>query len=270
MTIDSRDDSGSGPIVPGSTPHCRILVVDDTRLYREGLVHLLAEQVGRDAVRAADSLASVLVRLAAGVVDVVDVVVVNLRTCQSEEILGAIAERRPDARVVVVGVDDADDRQVISCAEAGVSGYLTRENSLLDLVAVIAEVTAGGSHVSPRISSVLLRRVREVAVRRPGATSFDALTDREIQILRLIGAGYGNQRIADELTIELHTVKNHVHSLLAKLGVRRRGEAAALLTGWDRLGRLPAGPGTVVLPSPQIDPATDRRVQAAHRGRGTS
>lgn len=232
--LDAEPGLGSTPVAHPAAPRCRILVVDDSRLYREGLVHLLAARLGQDSVGAADALAEVHVRLIA---DEPEVIIVNLTSFRSDEILTAIAERRPQAHVIVVGVDDTDERQVIGCAEAGVSGYVTRESSLADLMEVIDEVSAGGSHVSPRISSLLLRRVREVAVRRPAPACIDALTDREIQILRLLGAGLSNQGIADELIIELHTVKNHVHNLLTKLGVRRRGEAAALLTGWDRLGR---------------------------------
>jgi len=214
-----------------SAPSLRVLVVDDSRLYREGLVHLLADGLGVDSsVVAASSLSGSLLQLA---MHEPDVVIVNLASYQSDEILAAVAGRRPQAHVVVVGVDDTDQGQVIGCAEAGVSGYVTRDYSLADLIDVVRDVGAGGSHIPPRVSSALLRRVQEVALRRATPACLDNLTEREIQILRLIGAGFSNQGIADELTIELHTVKNHVHSLLTKLGVRRRGEAAALLSHWE-------------------------------------
>jgi len=213
-------------------PSCRVLVVDDSRLYREGLVQLLAAQLGESAVVAADSSATVHARLRN---HRPDIVLVNLATSHSEKVLSAVADELPDARVVVVGVDDTDVQQVIACVEAGVDGYVTRDYSLADLLHALRDVTDCGSHVSPRISSLLLERVRKGAVRRAGPAALDTLTDREIQILRLIGAGMSNQDIADELTIELHTVKNHVHSVLTKLGARRRGEAAALLVGWSQL-----------------------------------
>ncbi len=211
-----------------STSRCRVLVVDDSRLYRDGLVDLLSERFGAGVVAEAASRAALHAQLA---VIEPEVVVVNLASCESGELVAAIVEKRPDAHVIVVGLDAADERLVIRCAEAGVSGYVTRDYSLADLVRVIDEVTSGGTHIPPRISALLLRRVRDAARQRPGPARLRALTHREIQILRLIGAGRSNQDIADELTIELHTVKNHVHSLLTKLGVSRRGEAAAVLAG---------------------------------------
>jgi DNA-binding NarL/FixJ family response regulator len=213
-----------------STARCRVLVVDDSRLYRDGLVDLLSDRFGAGAVAEAASLAGLHAQLA---VVAPDVVVVNLASCESGELVAAIAEKRPDAQVIVVGLDASDELQVIRCAEAGVSGYVTRDYSLADLVTVIDEATSGGTHIPPPISALLLRRVREAARQRPEPARLQSLTQREIQILRLIGAGLSNQDIADELTIELHTVKNHVHSLLTKLGVRRRGEAAAVLAGVD-------------------------------------
>jgi len=241
-------------------PSCRILVVDDSRLYREGLVHLLAAELGANAVQAADSSSAVDPRpntYEPGIV------IVNLASCQGEDVPSAVVERWPQARVIVVGVDDTNVQQVISCAEAGVSGYVTQDYSLRELMDVIRDVTLCGSHVSARISAVLLHRVREVAVRRRGPECLDILTDREIQILRLISDGLSNQNIADELVIELHTVKNHVHSVLTKLGARRRGEAAALLTGWRRIERESAGSGPTVPPPPTMDPLGDHRSWSA-------
>ena len=211
---------------------CRVLVVDDSRLYREGLVQLLAAQLGESAVMAADSSAAVRVRLRG---HRPDIVLLNLATSRSDQVLSTVADASPDARVVVIGVDDTDAQQVIDCVHSGVDGYVTRDYSLTDLLQVLHDVTSCGSHVPPRISSLLLARVRQSAARRRGPSALDTLTEREIQILRLIGAGMSNQDIADELIIELHTVKNHVHSVLTKLGARRRGEAAALLAGWSQL-----------------------------------
>lgn len=215
----------------GKVLTCRVLVVDDSRLYREGLVSLLAAELGSPCVAAADSFAVVQGRLE---VSDPDVVLVNLACVDDIDVIASIRRQAPGVRVVVVGVDEADEEKVIACAEAGACGYVTRQDSLADLLAVIASVLEGGSHISPRIGSLLLGRVRQTATRRPEPHRMGSLTDREIQILRLISAGCSNQDIADQLTIELHTVKNHVHSVLTKLGARRRGEAAALLASWDR------------------------------------
>ncbi|WP_168929334.1 response regulator transcription factor [Nocardioides sp. GY 10113] len=208
-------------------------MVDDSRLYREGLVELLSAGLGRGAVGSAASLSALEQLLAELPPDRPEVVVVNLAAARSNEILRTVEQLRAAAKVVAVGVDENDEGQVIGCAEAGVSGYLTREDSLADLISVIRNVSEGGTRVSQRISAMLLRRVRELAPERTTPARLEVLTDREIQILRLIGVGMSNRAIAEELTIELHTVKNHVHSMLAKLGVSGRGEAAALLRDGD-------------------------------------
>lgn len=215
-------------------PTCCILVVDDSRLYRESLAALLTQQTGIGVVDSAESLESVSSHIA---LSDPDVVILNLATVESSAILTAIRQQRPRAKLVVVGVDDTDERQVITCAEAGVSGYLTRSDSLDDLISIIRRLVVGDTPISPRISAFLLRRIRDLADDRRHQPRLSLLTDREIQILRLIGAGLSNKDIAEQLTIELHTVKNHVHSMLTKLGVRRRGEAAALLAASEmRLG----------------------------------
>lgn len=251
-----------------TTSGCRVLVVDDSRLYRDGLVGLLSARIGAGAVAEADSLAALQTQLAEVEPDVV---VVNLASGESVELLVAIADRRPETRVIVVGLDAFNERQVMDCAEAGVSGYVTRDYSLADLVSVIDEVTAGGTHIPPPISSLLLRRVREAARQRPEPARLEVLSQREIQILRLISAGLSNQDIANELTIELHTVKNHVHSVLTKLGVRRRGEAAALLTGAGRTSRVPAPrSGIPILHPPRLVPTTDPTTHASGGSRPSS
>lgn len=206
-----------------------VLVVDDSRLYRDGLALWLAGCLGDGVVRTADSLAGLSAHL--GVAQP-DVVVLNLASVEAAGILVELSERATRAQLVVVGVDESDEHQVMACAEAGARGYLTRACSLTDLVHVIEEVVAGRTRMSEPISTLVLRRVREAAAERRRRPAIQGLTDREIQILRLIGIGMSNQDIANELTIELHTVKNHVHSLLTKLGVRRRGEAAAMLADW--------------------------------------
>lgn len=229
---DGRDDRSRTPAASGWPDDVvpSVLVVDDSRLYRDGLAVWLAGCLGEGAVGTADSLAGLSAHL--GVAQP-DVVVLNLATVDTPGILVELSERATVAQLIVVGVDENDENQVMACAEAGARGYLTRACSLTDLIHVIEEVVAGRTRMPERISTLVLRRVREAATERRRVPAMQVLTDREIQILRLIGLGMSNQDIAGELTIELHTVKNHVHSLLMKLGVRRRGEAAAMLAAWD-------------------------------------
>jgi DNA-binding NarL/FixJ family response regulator len=129
--------------------------------------------------------------------------------------------------VIVVGIAEDEESEIIACAEAGVAGYHLRADSLDDLLALVSRVAAGESLCSPKVSAILLRRLSALATERRPEPKELVLTAREIQILRLLESGRSNQEIADELYIAVHTVKNHVHSVLNKLGVTTRAAAAA-------------------------------------------
>jgi DNA-binding NarL/FixJ family response regulator len=130
------------------------------------------------------------------------------------------------ARVVVLGVRDTE-AEVVACAEAGSAGYLLRSDSLASLCTLIRAVARGETICSPKTTAVLLRRVAAMAAERRSQTSLALLTAREAEILELVEQGLANREIAQRLSIQVRTVKNHVHSILGKLGVERRGQAAA-------------------------------------------
>lgn len=143
----------------------------------------------------------------------------------------AIAGTAPDVKVVALAVAETEtEDDIISCAEAGIAGYVPREGSGEDLLWTIEHVARGEAPCSPRIAATLLRRVAALAAeRRPASRGATGLTPRQRQIVGLIGQGLSNREIAQRLCIELSTVKNHVHSALEKLGTNRRAEAVALL-----------------------------------------
>ena len=204
----------------------RALVASDVRLYREGLADGLRRSGRAEVVGTASGGDAAVARVQElGP----DVVLVDLAMADWEPAVRAIAARTA-ARVVVLGVREVEE-EVVACAEAGVSGYVTRAASLEELVDVVESVARGESLCSPRISALLLRRVSEVAGRERAAASADRLTPREAQIVGLIDEGLSNKQIAGQLSIELATVKNHVHNILEKLQVDRRGQAAARVRG---------------------------------------
>ncbi|MGE2714609.1 LuxR C-terminal-related transcriptional regulator [Mycolicibacterium litorale] len=131
----------------------------------------------------------------------------------------------PEAKMIVVGISEDDEASVVASAEAGVAGYHLRAESLGDLLAIISQVANGQPFCSPKISAIMLKCLRTRAAQQPNPRE-PVLTAREIQILRLLEMGLSNREIADQLCIALHTVKNHVHSVLSKLGVGTRAEAA--------------------------------------------
>ena len=199
-----------------------ILIVDDSRLQRENLATILA---GEAAERPA--MAWSLDSLSAAISTPPRIVLLNLLTHQSFSLLHCIRQLCPTAKVIVIGVADDDESDVIACAEAGVAAYHLRSESLCELRNLIAKVAHGESVCPPRISAILLRYLSTVASERRPAPGDPDLTAREMQILGMLEQGLSNKDIADQLCIAVHTVKNHVHSVLGKLGVRTRAEAAA-------------------------------------------
>ncbi len=195
----------------------RLLVASDVRLYREGLVGILGGTGPCEIVGTAADRSSTLERATELQPDVA---LIDLAMAESRQVVRALAG--VGVPVVVFGVRERED-EIIEYAEAGVAGYVTRDSSLEELVGVVESVARGESLLSPRIAALLLRRVRATA--RPGPAA--RLTPRETEIVRLIDDGLSNKEIARQLTIEVATVKNHVHSILEKLEVNRRAEAAA-------------------------------------------
>jgi DNA-binding NarL/FixJ family response regulator len=202
----------------------KVLIIDDSKLYREYLACVLSSTGAASPSVAWDS--SSLVTAFEGMTP--RVVVLNTATRDSAMLLRQALIMNPGARVIVLGMSEDDECEIVACAEAGVAGYHMRTESLEDLILLIRKVAAGESLCSPGVSAILLRRLSALASQRQRTVEEPVLTAREIQILRMLELGLSNRDIAEQLCIAVHTVKNHVHSLLAKLGVCTRAQAAAL------------------------------------------
>jgi DNA-binding NarL/FixJ family response regulator len=150
----------------------------------------------------------------------------------------------PSTRVVALTVPEIE-RAVIACVEAGISGYVTREGSLEDLVAVVEGVVRGETIMSPKMVASLVRRVSALAGDRSEEAARARFTLREQQIVDLLKVGLSNKQIAARLGIELATVKNHVHNILEKLHVHRRAEAVSLLMRRATPSPFPLGAGNL-------------------------
>ena len=203
----------------------RILIIDDCTLYRENLAAIFVAN-GTTAPSVAWDLPSLVAELRD---TTPNIVLLSIGTRDNMMLLQAALQVSPAARVIVMGVSDDDESDIVACAEAGVAGYHMRTESLDHLLGLIRRVAAGESVCSPRVSGILLNRLSALAAeRQPPPARELVLTAREAQILRMLEAGLSNRDIASRLCIAIHTVKNHVHSLLRKLDVSTRAEAAAL------------------------------------------
>jgi two-component system, NarL family, nitrate/nitrite response regulator NarL len=144
----------------------------------------------------------------------------------------AVARELRETGVGVVALGIAEQRaDVVAFAEAGVSAYLTFDQTLEDLVDAVLAVGRGEAGCSPRVTALLLRHVAALAGDHGGPSQrgrMVPLTPREREVLALLGDGLTNQQIALRLSIQLATVKHHVHNILAKLGARSRAQAVAV------------------------------------------
>ena len=197
-----------------------IMLIDDFALNRECVAARLAEHYSH--LRCAWSLPSLFRETER---EMPSVVLINFDTDSSANMLQLSHDLESAPKVVVFGL--SQERDVVLCAEAGAAALHLRSESFDHLLDIIHAVSNGHNHCSPEASSLLLGHVYS----KVGGNSFadptnGTLTAREVEILALLEEGLTNQQIASRLTLTVHTVKNHVHSLLAKLGVGSRVEAS--------------------------------------------
>src|SRR5215472_12552914 len=159
-----------------------------------------------------------------------DVVLLDVGAQGGLETLFVVRQALPDLRIVAIAASDIE-QEVVACAEAGVSGFVSRDGSIQDLVTAVHRAMRNELVCSPRIAGVLFRRVAAIGSERSHGPDNGALTRREHEIVSLMTQGLSNKEIARQLRIQNATVKNHIHSILAKLHVRRRGEVAARMHG---------------------------------------
>jgi two-component system nitrate/nitrite response regulator NarL len=218
--------------VEPSTREITVVVLSDVRFYREGLGEVLSAS-GQIRVLGTAPATAEGVQFAAGFDP--DVVLLDTAMLHGVEAAQRVAAKVPRAKIVALAVPESEEALVL-LVEAGVLGYVTREESLNEVVAAILNVVREQMVGSPKVRTLLIRRVRALAAEfRPPAQA--VLTSREQQILDLIALGMTNKAIAGQLQIEQATVKNHVHNILHKLGV---GTRAAAVAEFRRAARMPA------------------------------
>jgi DNA-binding NarL/FixJ family response regulator len=201
-------------------PAVRVFVVARTRIYRDGLAASLRDERRLSvAGTAADAAAELAVIERARP----DVILLEADGARSVEAVRTLVAALDDARVLVMSVPD-NEAQLIPFAEAGISGYLTLDDSLEELVAAVQSASRGEMRCSPRVAAALCRRVSSLAAERPSPRW--RLTRRQLEIVALVEQGYTNKEIARRLCIELPTVKNHLANIYERLDVHRRTEAA--------------------------------------------
>ena len=215
----------------------RILVVDDHEVVRQGLVALLDRRAGFEVVAQAGSVAEAIATAARFEPDVV-VMDVRLPDGSGIEACREIRAARPETRVVML-TSYPDEEAVLSAIIAGASGYLLKQVRGRDLVAALESVGRGDSLLDPAVTEKVMQRVRTAA---SGAATDELadLTAQERRILLLVAEGMTNKEIAADVFLSDKTVKNYVSSILSKLNLQRRTQAAAFVAK-HHLGEPPSG-----------------------------
>ena len=215
----------------------RLLVVDDHEVVRQGLVALLDRRAGFEVVAQAGTVKEAIAAAARFEPDVT-VMDVRLPDGSGIEACREIRAARPETRVVML-TSYPDEEAVLSAIIAGASGYLLKQIRGRDLVAAIESVGRGDSLLDPAVTERILQRVRAAAT---GGTNDELadLTAQERRILLLVADGMTNKQIASEVYLSDKTVKNYVSSILSKLNLERRTQAAAFVAR-HHIGEPPAG-----------------------------
>lgn len=214
------------PERPSGIPTLRLLVVDDHEVVRQGLVALLDRRDGFQVVAEAGTVAEAIDAARRFQPDIV-IMDVRLPDGSGVEACREIRAELPGTRVVML-TSYPDEEAVLSAIIAGASGYLLKQIRARDLVAALETVGRGESLLDPAVTEKVLERVRRIATGGQ-VDELAALTAQEQKILMLVAEGMTNKEIAAKIFLSDKTVKNYVSSILSKLNLERRAQAAAFV-----------------------------------------
>ena len=200
----------------------RVCLVEDQTLVREGIQSLLGltEDIRVVATASDGEEASEIIEAAKP-----DVILLDVRIPKKNglEVLRELQQlKSPPSTIILTTFDD--DQVVLEGIKAGAKGYLLKDVSLKDLATAVRTVAAGGTLINPAITERVLRTLRK-DMPADSTEMVEALTRREVEILRLLAAGYSNREISEAFRVHEGTIKNHVSNILSKLGVRDRTRA---------------------------------------------
>jgi two-component system, NarL family, response regulator DevR len=200
-----------------------VFLLDDHEVVRRGLRDLLATEPGIDVIGEAGTVASALARVTALRPDVA-VLDVRLPDGDGVSTCREIRSRLPGTACLML-TSYGDEQALLGAIMAGAAGYVMKQACGAELVSAVRTVAAGKSILDPHATGQLMERLRD---RKAGADPLSTLSPQEKRILELIGEGLTNRQIAERMFLAEKTVKNYVSSLLAKLGMQHRTQAAVL------------------------------------------
>jgi DNA-binding NarL/FixJ family response regulator len=223
----SQEVSSSPPDASQRPEPIRTMIVDDHALFRRGLEMVLDEEPDIELVGQASDGAEAVEKAAESLPDVV---LMDIRMPRSSgiEACRAMKEAAPSAKIIILTISD-EEEDLFEAIRAGASGYLLKDIPLDEVAEAVRAVDGGQSLINPSMAGKLLTEFATLARRDGEARAQEVpapkLTDREMQVLKLVARGMNNRDIAKELFISENTVKNHVRNILEKLQIHSRMEA---------------------------------------------
>jgi DNA-binding NarL/FixJ family response regulator len=206
-----------------------LVLIDDNRLLREGLTAMIHTQPGFKVLAASADAEEALEQVREARPDVV-LVDFGLEDHDSLSLTATVCKEVPEARVVVMGLLSTQG-DVADYVRAGASGFIMKNASLDEFFATIRSVAAGEQVLPLALTTSLFEQIASRAAKLPPPVIIESvrLTQREQQVVALLGEGLSNKEIATRLHVAVHTVKSHVHNVLEKLALRSRLEVAAFM-----------------------------------------
>ena len=203
----------------------KVIICDDQAIVRDGLEMLLKLEPDIEVVGTAEDGAAAVEMVAQKTPDLV-LMDLKMPIMNGVEATRQIRTNYPEVKVLVLTTFD-NDEWVLDAIQAGASGYLLKDTPRDELIKAIRGTVTGRTYVDPSIAGKVLRQVSGHQT-QPATLITSKLTDREIEVLRLVGKGLSNADISDRLFLSEGTVRNHVSAILAKLGVSDRTQAAVI------------------------------------------
>ncbi len=205
------------------TDAIRVLICDDHALFRRGLIMVLESEEGIEVVAEAEDGEEAIRKAEDAAPDVV-LMDVRMPRMSGIEATRAISDAVPTAKILMLTVSD-EEEDLYEAVKAGATGYLLKEISIEEVANAIRAVVTGQSLISPSMASKLLSEFNNLAKQAQQKVIAPKLTDRELQVLKLVAQGMSNREAAETLFISENTVKNHVRNILEKLHLHSRMEA---------------------------------------------
>jgi len=233
--VSEAAGASGGDQSPGKSPDpIRVLIADDHALFRRGLEMVLVEEPDIELVGQASDGAEAVTRAGEALPDVV-LMDIRMPKTSGIEAARAMKEAAPSAKIVMLTISD-EEEDLFEAIRSGASGYLLKDIPLDEVADAVRSVYGGQSLINPSMAGKLLtefaalnrRDQEDEAEERPQQVPAPKLTDREMEVLKLVARGMNNRDIAKELFISENTVKNHVRNILEKLQIHSRMEAVMI------------------------------------------